>query len=131
MITPTICAHGKPCATVLTDGDLQLFTQAQLSVPSSSIVTQYFKVHLLSVNRVVTSKLAYKGFLRDNSGIVFLKMGEVCYGRLLKLVVFKNKSHERGCAFIQYFMNMSDKLAEQCVTTCRLDDHIVSLHPPR
>lgn len=130
-ITPTICAHGKPCAAVLTDRDLQLFTQAQLSVPSSRTATEYSKVHLLSVNRVITSKSAYKGFLRDNSGTVFLKTGEVCYGRLLKFVVFENGAHKRGYVFIQFFMNKSEKLAEDCVTTCCLDDHIVSLYPPR
>lgn len=131
LVTDQICAHGKPCATILTDGDLALFAKASLSVPTNSTVTQYSKLHLVNFDRVITSKIAYRGFLRDNSGIVFLQNGIIQFGRFHKLLLFEHDGPQLAYAIIQSFAPTNEKLCSDSISNCQIDNHIISLHSPR
>ena len=47
-------------------------------------MTMYFKIHLIDVNRIITAKPTSRGFLQDNSGIIYVDgTGTTCRGQLL------------------------------------------------
>lgn len=134
MITVKVCAHGTSHPTVLTEEDLELFTEASITVPTHDTVSMISRIYLKTHNRVITSKPASRGFLRDNSGIVYLNnAGTMCYGRLQKVLLFESASYQSRHAFavVTCFIPTVQKLCKDSVTDCRLDDHITTLRIPR
>ena len=134
MITVNVCAHGAPHPTVPTEEDLELFTETYITVPPHYTVSTISRIHLRTHNRVITAKPASRGFLRDNSGIVFLNSaGTACYGRLQKVLLFESACNQpqHALAIVICFIPTVQKLCKDSVTDCRLDDHITTLHIPR
>lgn len=103
MITVTVCAHGAPHPIVLTEEDLELFSEASITVPPHYTVSTISRIHLRTHNRVITAKPASRGLLRDNSGIFFLNSaGTTCYGRLQKILLFESTCNQPQHAFARY-----------------------------
>ena len=119
LITQNVCAHGKPTPTVLTEEDLALFAKQCISIPSHHTVTVVSKIHLITPNRVITATPASRGFLRDNSGIVYVdNAGTICYGQLQKLLLFDSACNGQQHAFaaVVPFRPTLQKLCKDAVT---------------
>ncbi len=123
-LTQSICVHGKSvCLTSLTTEDASLLANFQRMPTNDCSMSQYFKVHITTSNRIITSNSSYRGRLRDNSGVVYVKSDVRHYGRLEKVLVFD----ALGYAIVQVLSSFCNKLCNDLVTNCGLNDHIVSL----
>ena len=134
IITPKLCAHGKPQPYKLLQEDLSLLQKSDISLPpeTHSLVTMCKGVHLLTSGRTITATAKTKSHLRDNSGIMYTdSAGDTRHGQLEKVLLIECAEKVFSYAVISEYTPTSKGLCKDTTTNARINDHIIVLNIPR
>jgi len=118
-ITSKICAHGKPHAALLTEEDLQLFTEASIRIPTHNSVTRYSQILVVQPKASLTFSKCLEMGLQNHTETIS-KVAEVAGKE------FSIEQVSSWIIFASEYMNSISQCALQFVV--EVHKAVVSIH---
>ncbi len=118
---------GKPTCRQLTQMERNMLDTSPSTLPSQVVI--YYKVYLKDAGRIISSRSSSRSILRVNSGLMYSNShGSFSYAKLVRIILFPDCN---GYAVIIPLHPFVNGICKDSLTGAKINDHIVSLHPPR